>query len=534
MIKIALAQINSTVGDLKQNSAKIIAFVREAKKKGADLVVFPELALTGCPPEDLLLKSHFIAKNRQALNSIKKECKGIAALIGFVDQSKGILYNACALIQDKEIKDIYQKVTIPNYGVFDEKRYFSPGNSLPLYNFKGYNFAVGIAEDVSENYFLDSLRVKNIDFIINISASPFHLGKVKLREKVLSQVAKKVDSFLFYCNLVGGQDELVFDGTSKIFSHQGKLIACAKRFSEDLLIFNLNKRKKYSLKKVMVSETEEAFLALRLGLGDYVKKNGFKKIVIGVSGGIDSAVVVALAKEALGSDNVYALLMPSPYTSKGTFKDSKQICRNLGIKYSIVEVNKILQSYLSEFKPYFKEKKSDKTEENFQARIRGNILMAFSNKFGYLVLNTGNKSEAACGYCTLYGDTVGGFGILSDVYKVLVYKIARHINKINSKNVIPNSIIKRAPSAELKPGQKDTDSLPPYDLLDPILKLYVEEHNSLSEITKKGFKRSLVKRVIEMVDSNEYKRRQAPIGIRITSRSFGKDIRMPITNKFSH
>jgi len=534
MIKVALAQINPTVGDLKQNSAKIIGFIREAKKKNADLVVFPELALTGCPPEDLLLKSHFITKCKGALNLIRKECKGITVLIGFVDQNKGVLYNACALIQDKEIKDIYQKITIPNYGVFDEKRYFSPGSSLPLYNFKGYNFAVGIADDVSESCFSDSLKGKNIDFIINIAASPFHLGKVSLREKSLSQVAKKVGSFLFYCNLVGGQDELVFDGTSKVFSDQGKLIACAKRFSEDLLIFNFNKGKKYPLKKVMTSETEEAFLALRLGLGDYVRKNGFKKVVIGVSGGIDSAVVVALAREALGKDNVSALLMPSPYTSKGTFKDAKQICKNLGIKYSIVEISRILKSYLSEFKPYFKEKKSDKTEENFQARIRGNILMAFSNKFGYLVLNTGNKSEAACGYCTLYGDTVGGFGILSDVYKALVYKIAKHINKINPKQTIPISTIKRAPSAELKPGQKDIDSLPAYGLLDPVLKLYVEGHYSLSEITKKGFKRSLVRKVIEMVDSNEYKRRQAPIGIRITSRSFGKDIRMPITNKFSH
>ncbi len=534
MIKIALAQINPTVGDLKQNCAKIIAFIRKAKKKGADLVVFPELALTGCPPEDLLLKSHFITKNRQALNSLKKECKGISALVGFADKNKGILFNACALIQDKEIRDIYQKVTIPKYGVFDEKRYFSPSNSIPLYNFKGYNFAVGIAEDVSQDYFLDSLRGRNLDFVINISASPFHLGKVGLREKALSQAAKKVNSFLFYCNLVGGQDELVFDGTSKVFSSQGKLIACAKRFSEDLLIFNLSRRKNYSLKKVITSEAEEAFLALRLGISDYVKKNGFRKVIIGVSGGIDSAVVVALAKEALGKDNVYGLLMPSLYTSRGTFRDAKQICKNLGIEHSVVEVNQILQAYLSGFKPYFKGKKSDKTEENFQARIRGNILMAFSNKFGYLVLNTGNKSEAACGYCTLYGDTVGGFGILSDVYKVLVYKIARHINKINSKSIIPNSTIKRAPSAELKSGQKDTDSLPPYDLLDPILKLYVENHHSLDEITKKGFKRSLVKKVIEMVDSNEYKRRQAPIGIRITSRSFGKDIRMPITNKFSH
>jgi len=533
MIRIALAQINPTVGDLKQNCTKIIAFIREAKKKGADLVVFPELSLTGCPPEDLLLKNHFIVKNRRLLGLIRKECKDIAALVGFVDKKKDTLYNACAFIQGGEIKDIYHKSAIPKYGVFEEKRYFSSGSGLPLYVLKNCRFALSIGEDINENEFLCPLKEKGLDFVINIAASPFHLGKVSIRGKVLSYAAKRVKSFVFYCNLVGGQDELVFDGTSKVFSPQGKLIAVAKRFSEDLLIFNLNKSQKYSLKKVAIGQAQEAFSALQLGLNNYVKKNGFEKVVVGVSGGIDSAVVVALAKEALGKENVYGLIMPSVYTSKGTLHDAKQICKNLGIKHSLVRIDNTLQTYLKDLKPHLGSGKKHKAEENLQARIRGNILMAFSNKFGYLVLNTGNKSEVSCGYCTLYGDMVGGFGILSDVYKMLVYRVARYINKINFKNVIPSSTIKRAPSAELKFGQKDTDSLPPYELLDPILKLYVEEHHSLDEITKKGFKRSLVKRVIGMVDSNEYKRRQAPIGIRITSRSFGKDIRMPITNKFS-
>ncbi len=533
MIKIALAQINPTVGGLKQNCAKIIAFIRKAKKKDADLVVFPELALPGYPPEDLLLKNHFIAKNIQVLSSIKKECKGIAVLVGFVDKKGDAIYNSCALIRNSKIDSIYRKNILPNYGVFDEKRYFSSGNKLPVYTIKGFSFAVSICEDIWEEKFINSLREKSPDFVVNISASPFHLGKVSIREKVLSHAAKKIKSFVFYCNLIGGQDALVFDGTSKVFSPSGKLIAFAKRFSEDLLIFNLNNSRKYPLKKVIVNEAEEAFSALRLGLDDYVKKNGFKKVVVGVSGGIDSAVVAALACEALGKVNVCGLIMPSAYTSKGTLQDAKQVCKNLGIRYSIVRIDKTLQTYLKDLKPYLGSGKRHKAEENLQARIRGNILMAFSNKFGYLVLNTGNKSEVSCGYCTLYGDMVGGFGILSDVYKMLVYRIARYINKINSQQIIPGSVIKRAPSAELRPNQKDTDSLPAYSLLDPILKLYVEEDYSADEIAKKGFKKSLVAKVIKMVDFNEYKRRQAPIGIKITPRAFGKDRRMPITNKFS-
>lgn len=533
MIRIALAQINPIVGDLEQNCAKIIAFIRKAKKKGTDLVVFPELALTGYPPEDLLLKNYFIAKNIQVLSSIKKECKGIAALVGFVDKKGDAIYNSCALIRNGKIDSIYRKNVLPNYGVFDEKRYFSPGKELPIYTIKGHSFIVSICEDIWEEKFINSLSEESPDFVINISASPFHLGKVSIREKVLSYAAKKTGSFVLYCNLVGGQDELVFDGTSKVISPSGKLIAFAKRFFEDLLIFNLDKKKKYSLKKILTQEDQEAFSTLRLGLGDYVKKNGFKKVVVGVSGGIDSAVVVALAKEALGQENVYGLILPSLYTSQGTLRDAKQICKNLRIEYSVVRIDNILQTYLKDLKPYLEGGKRHKVEENLQARIRGNILMAFSNKFGYLVLNTGNKSEVSCGYCTLYGDMVGGFGILSDVYKMLVYKVAGYINKINPRNVIPISTIKRAPSAELKFGQKDTDSLPPYELLDPILKLYVEEHHSLDEITKKGFEKSLVKKVIEMVDFNEYKRRQAPVGIKITPRAFGRDRRMPITNKFS-
>jgi NAD+ synthase (glutamine-hydrolysing) len=532
MIKVALAQINPCVADIEGNANKIIAHIRKARKKGIELLVFSELALVGCPPEDLLLKPHFIEENLRYLRIIKEECRDIIVLLGFVDKKKDKIYNSCALIQDKEIKDIYHKIHLPNYGVFDEKRYFTAGESVPFYQLGDYNFSVSICEDIWKKGCVQLFGGKNLDFIINMSASPFHLGKVSLREKTLSSAAKQLNAFVFYSNLVGGQDELVFDGTSKIFSPQGKLIAYAKRFKEDFLEFTLDKNKKYPVKKVPLEDEEESFCALNLGLYDYVRKNGFKKVIIGVSGGIDSAVVVNLAALSLGSKNVSALIMPSRYTSQDTLRDAVKICKNLKIEYHIINIQETLQTYLHSLKASFKGISSDKTEENLQARIRGNLLMAFSNKFGYLVLNTGNKSEVSCGYCTLYGDMVGGFGLLKDVPKTLVYKLARYMNKITGKKNIPLSVIKRAPSAELKFNQKDTDSLPPYDLLDPILKLYVEDNYSVDRIVKLGFNRNLVKRIVKMVDSNEYKRRQAPVGIKITPRAFGKDRRMPITNKF--
>jgi NAD+ synthase (glutamine-hydrolysing) len=532
MIRIALAQINSTVGDLKGNSAKIIANIRKAKQNRVDLVVFPELALTGYPPEDLLHKSNFVSRNQKLLDSIRKASKGLVSLVGFVDRKKGLIYNSCALIQDQKIKDIYRKIALPNYGVFDEKRYFTEADSLSLYSLDNYKFALSICEDVWEKGFVKALKKKKLDFVINISASPFHLGKVLQREKALSYAARELNCFVFYCNLVGGQDELVFDGTSKVISPQGKIISWAKRFSEDFLIFDLNRNKNYRSKRVLIKEEEETFSALRLGLADYVKKNGFKKVVVGLSGGIDSAVVVSLAAMALGSKNVHAIIMPSSFTSQATLADAKKICRNLGIKYSLLNINRVFQSYLKTLKPHFVKNAAGKTKENLQARIRGNILMAFSNKFGYLVLNTGNKSELSCGYCTLYGDMVGGFGVLKDVPKLLVYKLADQINKISPKAVIPDSVLKRAPSAELRPNQKDTDSLPAYKLLDPILKLYVESDLSLGQITERGWPKKLASKIIKMVDSNEYKRRQAPVGIKITPRAFGRDRRMPITNRF--
>ncbi|MBN3040231.1 MAG: NAD+ synthase [Candidatus Omnitrophica bacterium] len=534
MIRVALAQINPVVGDIKSNAFKIIDFIERARKRGVDILAFPESSLPGYPPEDLLYKPYFIAENKRFLEIIRKKCEGISVLIGFVDKDKNRIYNACAFIQNKIIKNIYHKISLPNYGVFDERRYFTPGDSLSIFELGQYRFALTICEDIWEKGVLSGLRDKKLDFLINISASPFHLDKISLRRKVLANAGAQAKCFVFYCNLVGGQDELVFDGTSKIVSNKGHVVASARRFEEDLFVFDFEKNKKYPSKKIIIKSQEEAFSALKLGLYDYVNKNKFTKVVVGVSGGIDSAVVLGLSSIALGKDNVFGLIMPSKFSSPQTFHDAVRVCDNLGVKYKVINIDRIYRAYLKELKKSFEALTSDVTQENIQARIRGNILMAFSNKFGYLVLNTGNKSEVSCGYCTLYGDMVGGFGVLKDVPKLLVYKIADHVNKVLKFKAIPSSIFNRPPTAELKPGQKDSDTLPVYEQLDPILKLYIEDNLSLEKITKLGYKKELVARIISMVDSNEYKRRQSPIGIKITPRAFGKDRRMPITNRFRH
>ena len=534
MIKIALAQDNFCVGDIKGNSRRIIEHIQRAQKNKIDIIVFPELALVGYPPQDLLHKEYFINKNRDAAGNIAKAVKDTIAIVGFVDSSNNSsdIYNSYAFMHKGKILDVYNKINLPNYGVFDEKRYFKSGKDISAYSFKGYSFSANICEDIWRKDYVKLLVGKNFDFIINISASPFHMGKLPMRKEILSYTARQAKCFVFYCNLVGGQDDLVFDGKSMVVSPEGKVVKAAKRFKEDLLISNFPLRSK-EIKDAESSPAEVSFEALSLGIKDYVGKNGFKRVVVGVSGGIDSAVVVSLAVLSLGKENVYALVMPSRYTSKDTFHDAVRICKNLGIKYSVVSIDSIFNSYMDSLKELFKGRAVDKTEENIQARIRGNILMAFSNKFGYLVVNTGNKSELSCGYCTLYGDMVGGFGVLSDIPKTLVYKLAGYINKKAGKTVIPRSVIKRPPSAELKFNQKDSDSLPPYDLLDSILKLYVEEDLYLDDIIRRGIDRDTAKRVINMVDKNEYKRRQAPPCIKITPKAFGRDRRMPITNKFS-
>ncbi len=529
MIKIALAQINPTVGDIKGNASQIVEKTKKAKERGANFIVFPELALTGYPPEDLLLKNYFINQNIIFLKKIAKETAGIILAVGFVDQKESRCYNSCALIQDKRIIDIYHKNYLPNYGIFDEKRYFSPGKTLPIYQLDKKRFTITICEDIWEKAHLQRLAQKNLDFIINISASPFSLQKMAQRKKILSFASKTTKSFTLYCNLAGGQDEVVFDGKSLIYSPQGKPIKQAKSFSEDIIYFDCRRQKKETV-KIKTNKIEDIYSALCLGIKDYMRKNNFKKALLGLSGGIDSAVTLAIVAKSIGAKKVEALIMPSRYSTKESLVDAKKIAKNLRIKCQTIEIDAIFDSLLIELKPYFQNKKPDSSEENLQARIRGNLIMAFSNKFGHLPITTGNKSEISCGYCTLYGDMAGGFGLLKDVYKTTVYQLARYINK--KKQVIPKSTITRAPSAELKPNQKDSDNLPEYSLLDKILHLYIEENKGHEEIIKNGFDKNIVKKIIKMVDSSEYKRRQAPIGVKITERAFGKDRRMPITNAF--
>ena len=427
---------------------------------------------------------------------------------------------------------------LPNYGVFDEKRYFKPGSDNKLIKIKDLHFSVNICEDIwAESIGQRAERVfKKADFLVNISASPYHIDKTKERERVIGSKAKRFKIPIVYCNLIGGQDELVFDGRSALFWKDGKIIEEAKAFNEDLAVFDLDsaKEKKIKPKVKPVSRDEEIYSALVLGVRDYAHKNNFKKAALGLSGGIDSALVACIAKDALGKDNVLGVSMPSGYSSKGTQNDAEKIAGNIGIKFLKVPISNIFSSYLDTLSPDFKGMAPDITEENIQARIRGNILMAFSNKFGYLVFNTGNKSETSAGYCTLYGDMAGGFSVIKDVPKKLVYELARYKNKKDKREIIPESVFRRAPTAELRPNQKDQDTLPPYGLLDRIIDLYVEKNKSFSDIVKRTGNKDIVKKVLKMIDSSEYKRRQAAPGVKITPMAFGKDRRMPITNKFTH
>lgn len=532
-IRIAIAQINTIVGDLAGNTEKILFCLNESAKKRADIVVFPELSITGYPPEDLVLKPHFVKENLKYLDVIVKAAKDIIAIVGFVDQKAKDLYNGAAVINNKKIVHIYHKRHLPNYSVFDEKRYFKPGRENAFLKAKGCSFSVNICEDIwAKEDAKTKALLKRVDFLINISASPYHIDKIKEREKLLLSKAKRFNASIIYCNLVGGQDELVFDGRSAIFGKSNKIIARAKAFEEDLLIVDLTEKNISSSRHVIkdMSRIEEIYSALVLGLRDYVRKNNFKKVAFGLSGGVDSALVGALAVDALGKANVLALSMPSKYSSEETQQDAERIAKNLGVRFAKVPIDSIFNAYNNTLQAHFAGMDPDITEENIQARIRGNVLMAFSNKFGYLVLNTGNKSETSVGYCTLYGDMAGGFAVIKDVPKKLVYKLARFVNR--KKAIIPNSVFKRPPSAELRPGQKDQDSLPPYDLVDAIVDLYVEKDRSFSDIVKKLKNKDIVKKVLSMIDMNEYKRRQAPPGIKVSPRAFGKDRRMPITNKY--
>lgn len=525
-MKIALAQINPIVGDLNGNARKICLFINKARKGGADMVVFPELSITGYPPKDLLLKPSFVKGNLACLKSIVKETKGITAIVGFVEEDDG-LYNSAAIMRDGKLIGTQRKTHLPNYDVFDEKRYFKPATDHRVFETAGVKFGVTVCEDIwVDDGLCSNLVAMGADLIVNISASPFHAGKLDERSKLISTRAKTSGASLVYCNLVGGQDDLVFDGGSCIFDKNGRLIARAERFMETLFVSPINGGRIVPKERGI----EEVFKALVLGIRDYTIKNGFTKVVIGLSGGIDSSVTAVLACKALGKDNVLGVFMPSNVTSKESFEDARQLAGNLGIKFKIIPIVEPLKAYLKTLAEEFKGMKKDATEENLQARIRSNILMALSNKFGYLVLSTGNKSEIAIGYTTLYGDLAGGLAAISDVPKTMVYDLARYINAHGE--IIPYRVLVKEPSAELRAGQRDRDDIPPYKILDPILHAYIEENKSFEEIVAMGYDESLVMDIINRVDRSEYKRHQAPIGIKVTTKAFGSGRRMPITNRY--
>ena len=573
-LRIALAQINPTVGDLEKNTTLVLDYIDRSRKVGADIVAFPELALTGYPPEDLLLKPHFVRENIEALDRIIAAAKDLIVVVGFVDTDGSDIYNAAAVIAGGKLVDAYHKNFLPNYGVFDEERYFQSGTRCPVFSSGEARIGVNICEDIWYPGGPAKLQalVGDAHLLINISSSPYHARKTVDRERMLCTRAEDNAVALAYCNVVGGQDELVFDGNSLIIDQDGRPIARGLPFAEDLIVADIDiervfserlhdpRRRREKLRveadgslysitlpdiassaskpalassaPKILSDTEEAYAALVIGTRDYVRKNGFDKVYLGLSGGIDSALTAVLAVDALGADAVNAVFMPTKYSSSESARDARELATNLGIHFQVIEIEKVFDEYLRMMSPSFDGLPEDTTEENLQARIRGNILMALSNKFNGLVLSTGNKSEMSVGYSTLYGDMVGGFAVLKDVPKTLVYEIVRFVNARLPRPVIPEYVITRPPSAELRPNQKDQDTLPPYDVLDAILEAYIEKDMSAEAIAELGFPIETVRWVVGRVDSAEYKRRQSPPGIKITPRAFGRDRRMPITNKY--
>jgi len=565
MLRIGMAQMNTTVGDLEGNTRRIWEAIDRAREAGVDIVCFPELSIPGYPPEDLLLKPDFVRGNLAALDEVTARTRGITAIVGFVDRGNH-LYNAAAVLSDGQRVGVYHKQRLPNYGVFDEKRYFHPGRRAPVYVIGGVPVGVTICEDI---WFpggpCQAEAAAGALVIININGSPYHAGKWRQRAEMLRTRARDYGVVLCYNNLVGGQDELVFDGMGMVFDHAGMLLARGKQFEEDLVVCDIDpeavrrqrlfapvatvpgedgpiitptihvsdarQETKPPIVPQMASpldETEEVYRALVLGTRDYMRKNRFTDAVIGLSGGIDSSLVATIATDALGAERVHTAWMPSRFSSDESRAYAREVAENLGVQHIDLEIDKIFQAFLDSLQPAFGGRPHDTTEENIQARIRGTLLMALSNKFGWLVLTTGNKSEMSVGYATLYGDMAGGFAVLKDVPKTLVYDLAGWRN--GQKRIIPEGVITRAPTAELRAGQKDSDTLPPYEILDPILKLYVEEDTPPDEIVAQGYPADLVAKVVTMVDRNEYKRRQAPPGVKITPKAFGKDRRLPITN----
>lgn len=544
-MKIALAQINQTIGDFQKNTEKICSYLERARNQNADLVIFPELAVTGYPPKDFLDIPAFIDGNLNALSTITNQVSGISAILGFVDRNKRrhgkLVHNAAAFIQDRKIVSIHHKSLLPTYDVFDECRYFEPAHTISPVKFMDSVLGISVCEDIwnDEEFWsrplyeidpVENLISQGANVIINISSSPFTVEKHdKIRLRMLIHDARKYKIPFIFVNQVGGNDDLVFDGNSVVINSQGKLVAQAAAFEEDLMVVDIKNPAVQTQPRIR-SSIETVYMALITGLRDYAMKCSFEKVVIGLSGGIDSAVTAALAVEALGNRNVIGVLMPSQFSSQGSVDDAVKLSQNLGISYKVIPIKDVFEIYQKILQTEFMGMPCDIAEENLQARIRANILMALSNTHGYLVLTTGNKSELAVGYCTLYGDMSGGFALISDVPKTMVYELAGFVNR--EKEIIPlNSIIK-PPSAELKPNQFDQDSLPPYDVLDGILKAYIEEARSVEEIVRMGFEKKIVHEIIRKVSRNEYKRRQAAPGIKVTSKAFGSGRRMPIAHNF--
>ena len=540
-MRIALGQFNATVGDISGNAEKMKRMWSQAVEAGADLIAFPELALCGYPPEDLVYNKQFLRDMRAALGELATACPEKIVIVGFVESTEGSLFNAAAVIRDGRIVGVYHKSLLPNYSVFDEQRYFVPGDRPMVMDIEGLRIALTICQDLWDGAWLTRLfaDIGHIGLMVNISASPFHVNKIYKRCEIVARCSDIFSCAVAYCNLVGGQDELVFDGRSILADSQGKIVAMAKPFEEDLLLADIEADQAgVHIKPLQPpaaqpqTPVEEIYQALVLGTRDYTRKNGFGQVLLGISGGIDSAVTAAIAAAALGPQNVICVTMPSRFNSPETIADAKRVTDNLGCRLMTIPIEPILTPFNESLKAEPRWNDKGLAYENLQARIRGMILMSLSNQLDALVLTTGNKSEVSVGYSTLYGDTAGGFSVIRDVTKTMVYQLADHINRLAAREVIPTDVIRRIPTAELRPNQKDTDTLPEYDLLDRIITGYVEQDRSPGELVESGLPADVVERVVRMIDRNEYKRRQSPPGVRITPKAFGKDRRLPITNRY--
>ncbi len=552
-LRLALAQINPTVGDLAGNAARLLSFSRQARQAGADLALFPEMSLTGYPPEDLLFEPLFLTQTEKTLRHLLASLpKDLMIIIGAPTGKTGALFNGAFALYGGRVRQTFHKWFLPNYGVFDEERYFREGEKPTVFDLNGVRIGLTICEDVwrPRGPALAAAEA-GASLVLNLSASPYHAGKNKERLAVLRKKTRECGVAIAYCNMVGGQDELIYDGGSLVVDRKGSVIGQAPMFEEALLLVDVTLPKARGrasdttishtrperpplppLSEKSIMREEEIYSALTVGTRDYVLKNGFTKVVIGLSGGIDSALVATIAVDALGKENVVGVTLPSRFNSSETKADAERVANNLGIDFLTIGIEETVQSYLKTLAPLFAGRAVDVTEENLQSRVRGTLLMALSNKFGWLVLTTGNKSELSAGYFTLYGDSVGGFAVIKDIPKTLVYDLARWRNKRDKRPVIPETTITRAPSAELRRHQKDQDTLPPYDVLDAIIAHHVEENHGLAEIVKDGIEPGVAAKTLRTIDAMEYKRRQAPLGVKITPRAFGRDRRMPITNRF--